>query len=115
MTKEKNEMPKAAGMPSMEPAAILNAPSHEEEYKVVLPEFDTPETISQTEVNIPKSPRGGIEVVATRKGFFGQQRLKEGDKFKIKDFSQIGEWMKCLDPTLENERLKLLKDKKAKR
>jgi hypothetical protein len=50
----------------------------------------------QKEVELPKAKAksGPIQVVATRKGFFNNHRLNEGDKFVIDSEDQLGSWMK---------------------
>jgi len=53
-----------------------------------------------------------IEVVATRAGFYAQRRLSEGARFMVKDFSELGEWMKCVDSKMERKRVQFFKDKK---
>lgn len=42
----------------------------------------------------------GIEVVAVRVGFYGQVRRKAGDRFLVKSFEQVGEWMMPTDKKL---------------
>lgn len=59
--------------------------------------------------------RKPIEVVATRRGFYDNQRKTEGESFTIKNFDEIGEWMKCVDSQLEKKRLEFFKQKKAKK
>ena len=121
---DNNQMP---GMPkqniNLEPVVKnagsenLNVPSHEETKlePSIIPVQNTNvlEDNSNSEIKIPIVPNKGIAVVATRKGVFKQQRLKEGDKFVVKDESQLGSWMKCIDPILEQERIKKFKKKKA--
>lgn len=112
-TMNNGEMPSAdleSSSPVM-PAQELDAPSHELETPV--PEIEKPGE-ADSDVNIPIVPKSGIKVVATRKGFYNQSRIKEGHEFVIKDFSKIGDWMKCLDPVLERKRLSYYKKKKAK-
>lgn len=66
-------------------------------------------------VRIPKTPKGGIEVVATRQGFYNQHRLNEGDKFTVASFEDLGEWMKATDPDMDKKRREFLQAKKAKK
>lgn len=42
-----------------------------------------------------------IEVIALRKGFFQSHRKVEGDRFTIPTMKQLGSWMKCVDPKIE--------------
>ena len=77
--------------------------------------YDTIESKVVSNVSVPKIPKTGIAVIATRKGFYGQQRLKEGDKFVVRKIQDLGEWMKCIEPSMERERLNYFKDKKAKK
>lgn len=60
-----------------------------------------------------KGPRN-IEVMATRNGFFDQERKKEGDKFVVPSMKQLGSWMKCLDPKIEEMHLEALRVKRMK-
>ena len=41
-----------------------------------------------------KKPKVPVKVVATRPGFYGNRRIKEGDKFTIEHHTHMGEWMK---------------------
>lgn len=71
----------------------------------------------QEQAPAPKAPPrpSGIQVVARRKGFYNQDRKKEGDKFLIKKVSDFGSWMRCVDPSAEQECQKYLKSKRAGR
>lgn len=110
-----NEMP---GMPTQESGSSV--PSNESVISEGLdvPTIEKVEVIdaaeSESEIKLPKVPVGGIEVVATRKGFFGQQRYKKDDKFFVKSFEELGEWMKCSDSNFEKQRVAFFKEKKAK-
>lgn len=91
-----------------------------EESKLSLPgemeekvEYHNPEE-NNSEVKIPLAPKAGIEVMATRKGFFGSMRKREGDKFIVPKFESLGEWMVCVDPALEKKRVEFFKMKKQK-
>lgn len=53
-----------------------------------------------------KEPVREIAVTALREGFYGHQRMKPGQKFKVKSFEQLGSWMKCDDPKIEAKREK---------
>lgn len=66
-------------------------------------------------LKLPNAPKGGFEAVATRSGFYGQSRLREGDTFQMAAFEDFGEWMKFLDPDIERKRVQFLKEKKTKR
>lgn len=79
----------------------------------VKPEIIKPNE-ADNEVKIPIVPKGGIEVVATRKGFYGQMRKREGDVFTVPKFESLGEWMRCKDPVLEKKRVEFFKEKKKK-
>lgn len=65
-------------------------------------------------VNVGALPQGKIEVRATRKGFYRQNRRKKGDKFKISKFEDVGDWMVCIDPVMEKKRKQFLVEKKKK-
>lgn len=51
-----------------------------------------------------KSQKRGIEVMATRDGYFAQSRKKEGDRFFISDMSELGSWMQLMDAKAEAKR-----------
>jgi hypothetical protein len=87
----------------------LDAPEHESV------QIESAEDKIDSNVNIPSVSAKGIEVVATMSGFYGQQRLKEGSEFIVKDFKSLGEWMKCKDAAMERKRVAALKEKKAKK
>lgn len=61
-----------------------------------------------------QTPKKGIEVVATRKGFYNQNRLRDGDKFYIKSPEDFGDWFRCTDPLFEKERVKFLEKARRK-
>lgn len=88
------------GAQAPESGKTLHVPTHESEE-------------SQPENPVISKPSDKIEVVATRKGFYGQMRKRKGDKFHIEGFQQVGDWMECIDPALEKKRRELLKFKKV--
>lgn len=69
---------------------------------------------NDSEIDIPLVPKSGIEVVATRKGFFNQDRKKAGSTFTVLKFEELGEWMECVDPAIEKKRVEFFKKKKMK-
>ncbi len=83
----------------------LIPPAHEEKVKIESPEDDN-DSIVPVQLN-----KQGIEVIADRKGFFGQQRISKGEKFNIKSEEQFGEWMICTDPEMEKRESNTLKKK----
>ena len=87
----------------------LNTPEHEPV------QIESAEDKIDSNINIPSVSAKGIEVVATRAGFFGQQRLREGDEFIVREFKSLGDWMKCKDADMERKRVAVLKEKKAKK
>lgn len=98
-------------------------PSKEEQDLKDLQTLGTPEhnkgyTVANegmaSNVKVPKAPKGGFEVIATRLGFYKQERLRENDVFHIEKFEDVGEWMKFTDPDLEKKRVKFFQDKKAR-
>lgn len=101
-----NKMP---GMPGM------NLELKNEVVKPTLPEINNPSTDVSNDISIPMIPKTGIKVVATRKGFFGQLRLAEGNEFTVYSSKQFGDWFKCVDPVFEKQRKQFIKDKKAKK
>lgn len=89
----------------------LNVPGHE----LTKPHLDKAEEKDNSLVKVAfNTPRNGIEVMATRKGFYNQHRIQENETFKIGSFEELGDWMKCVDPDLEKKRLEILKSRKAK-
>lgn len=90
----------------------LDIPSHEEENPK--PQYFSPDDNLASQVKLPQAPKKGIDVVATAKGFYNQMRIKEGERFTIKSFEDIGEWMTCIDPSFEKKRREFLKAKKAR-
>jgi hypothetical protein len=61
---------------------------------------------------MPPPPKGGIEVVALRAGYYKCSRKVEGDIFSVPSMNKVGAWMKCVDPKLEQEHQVLLKESK---
>ena len=128
-----NQMPGMPGMdtnastPSMDSGATLTPPSHEGDsnkeaenetqapVELQRPEINRPESEISNNVEAPMIPKEGIKVVALRKGFYNQNRIREGDKFIVKSFKQLGEWMRCEDKDLEEKRKEMLKNKKARK
>ena len=51
-----------------------------------------------------KSHKRGIEVMATRAGYYGQSRKAEGDRFFITSEEELGSWMQLMDPKAEQKR-----------
>jgi len=118
-------------MPSMKENAVPEAltpsenssleVSSKDEASLEVPAQDEPkvelETVEKTISNSLKIsvPKGGIKVVATRKGFYNQLRIKTGDKFTVNSFEKLGSWMICEDKEFEKKRVELLKDKKKAR
>lgn len=85
----------------------LMPPAHEEKVQIIDPKDD-----NDSIVPVPLTKQV-IEVVATRKGFYGQERISEGQTFKVASFKSLGEWMICTDKELEKKRKQFFKDKKA--
>lgn len=106
-------MPSApAPMPSQEDPAgseDLNPPVHEERPVV---SQSAPQVANEIAVKL--APKKGIEVVALRKAFYNQDRKHAGSRFFIKGPEDFGEWMKCIDPYWEKQRVEFYKQKKAK-
>lgn len=82
-------------------------------------EDDKPKIIDPSKndsvIEVTKMRSSGIEVIANRKGFYNQRRLVTGDKFKVKNFEALGEWMNCVDPVIEKQRVKVLQEKKVRK
>lgn len=80
-----------------------------------LPSFASDEkSYNEKENEVPITGNKAIEVVALRKGFYNQRRIKEGKVFKVKNFDHLGTWTKCTDPVIEKQRLEKF-NKKANR
>jgi hypothetical protein len=110
-----NQMPQMPGVvqaaaPALPPLE-LDTPSHEGLDDK--PKINKPDEQSVSNVKVVPSPKKGIEVVATRKGFFRQSRRREGDVFVVPSFELLGDWMKCTDPNLEKQRLQMIKERKS--
>lgn len=93
--------------------AALGVPSHEEEFKK--PEFETQTKTIANSLSISEAPKGGIEVVALRKGFYNQYRIREGERFKIRSLKEYGRWMQCVESKFEKQAQEFLKAKKARK
>jgi hypothetical protein len=118
-----NQMPQMPGMPSPEPQIQDSAPVASTPTDLSIPTHSEPqvrppviikdagESDSEVKVMIPKE---GIEVVATRKGFYNQNRYEPSDRFFVTSFEHLGEWMECVDKVFEKKRIEALKIKKAK-
>lgn len=78
------------------------------------PKYVEPEKTDSI-VNIPKFPKNGIQVVATRNGFYNSTRIFTGDKFKLKSEKDYATWFECVDPDLEKDRKEHLREKKKLR
>ncbi|MGL4559620.1 MAG: hypothetical protein ACRCV5_19150 [Afipia sp.] len=60
------------------------------------------------------APAGGIEVRATRDGFWqGDRKTVDSAPFTVPEFSDLGEWMQCLDPATEKLRVAHFAKKRA--
>ena len=88
----------------------LTVPDHDEFAK---PQLKSVEKDSVSQVTAP-APKNGIEVEATRKGFYNQQRYEQGNRFKVRSRDELGEWMKCVDPAEEKRRSEYFKGKKIR-
>lgn len=107
---EGSSLPTPIEQPSDSSEEGLVPPSHEEEKVQVISPDDDNDSI----VPVPLTKQV-IKVVATRKGFYGQERIPAGREFSVSSFKALGEWMKCLDPEMEKKRIQFFKDKKAKK
>lgn len=122
LPKENNNVPSMPGLPAMNTPVVEDNPMGSTEEKenvnneVTLekPIIDNPSSTDSV-ISVSNMSASGIEVIATRKGFYNQTRVYEGQEFKVKDFDALGEWMKCIDPVVEKKRVQFFKDKKAKK
>jgi hypothetical protein len=87
----------------------------EEDERFKKPQISSADGNSKTHKKVAPSPRKGIEVVAMRKGFYNQQRYEPGDQFFIRERSELGEWMKCVDAGEEKYRVDFFKKKKSRK
>lgn len=92
------------------PGEVEASPEVEEKQTYIKPDENI-----DSKVDVPLVPKKGIPVTATRKGFYGQRRLRSGDKFVVKNFEDLGEWMECEDRGLEKKRREFFRKKKAKK
>lgn len=104
-----NQMPAPKPIQESENKVELQAPVHEQK-----PVIETPDTVNSSVAKV-SVPSKGIKVVATRKGFYNQTRMKEGEEFTIKSEEEFGEWFKCVDPKFEEKRQAFYKSKKVKK
>ena len=107
-TESSNSVDSSSPVAASKGAATLEAPMHDEK-----PKLETFESRVSNSLKMGK-PHPGIKVMATRKGFYNQRRIVEGTKFSVKSFEELGEWMKCEDASIEEKRVKVLKEKKMK-
>lgn len=101
-------------LPAEQEEAKVETSESEEETESERPTYVTSETTNNSVMNLPRFPKNGIEVEATRKGFYNQNRINPGKIFKVKKPEHLATWMKCTDPDLEKERVKLFKEKANK-
>lgn len=80
--------------PPVIPAAVESAPFSDELSKEEIPMQRHPDGSVKV---MPNPSKQGVDVVANRPGYFKGSRKVEGDKFTIKDMSELGDWMTCLD------------------
>lgn len=81
---------------------------------------DVPEIVNLTNKSanvseVRSTPKKGIRVVATEKGFYNQLRREPGQEFNIKSEEDFGEWFYCIDPVAEAKRVEYVKSKKVKK
>lgn len=100
-------------MPSPVQANKAQGADKAPEQIVQAPQVDKQPEVKQPDVK-PEAQPSGMEVVAMRDGFMFNTRIKEGDKFSIKSEEQFGSWFRCLDPKMEEKRIKYLEDKKKR-
>ena len=106
-----SQMPGMPGITSTGNYEGLNPPEHNVEEKP--PILDNVDNKVNNKVDIPLVPeKKGIEVVATRAGFYNQHRKEKDDKFIVSKFKKLGEWMKCVDPVIEKKRVEFFIKKK---
>lgn len=119
-----NDTTAMPGMPSMEqptettqPETNVNVEANDtiKEDSVQAPKLHSHETTISNSLENVMIPKGGIKVVALRKGFYNQNRLSKGAKFTVKSFDELGLWMRCEDSDLEKKRVQFLKEKKARK
>lgn len=100
--------------PVMPTAPVHEAPAVKVETEAFAkPELDSMEKKISNAISFPV-PVGGIKVIATRKGFYNQQRIAKGMPFTVKCEGHLGSWMYCEDANFEKLRVKMLEEKKEK-
>lgn len=87
-------------MPQLPPSAPLGA-----EEKAPAPAMPLPPLAVKKQA---------IEVVATGLGFYEQHRKVEGDRFTVPSIDMTGNWMRCIDPKHEKQRVERLEAKRQK-
>lgn len=103
-------------LPSNEVA--LTPPVHEEpepSQDFQLPSLNQPGKDVSSIVSAPVMSTRGLEVVALRDGFYNRSRIPKGQTFFIRNFEDIGDWMKCVDPYWEKKNVEYHKLKKARK
>lgn len=93
----------------------LEVEKSEETETLKKPQFVSEQTTVANKMETVAIPKEGIKVVATRKGFYNQNRISTGKKFYVSKFEELGTWMICEDPAMEQKRLEFFKNKKARK
>lgn len=94
-------------MPKLPGAADSAVPVEESEAV----EMDAP----PVEPKVSKPIEKPIEVVAIRAGFYAQGRRPPGQKFQVAKFTQLGSWMKCVDPEIQKKHALNMKARKEQK
>lgn len=93
------------------PPAVLKPPASNE-VEVEKPSH-TSEPAEADSVRVMVAPKGGIQVIALRAGYYKCSRKVADDKFFVSDMSKVGSWMRCIDKGLEQEHQDFMKQAKA--
>ena len=88
----------------------LGVPTHSHAMTV-----DNGDAKVHSQVVAPKPSKDGYDAIATRAGFYKQERLVQNDPFKVEKWEDIGDWFIFVDPDLEKKRKKFIEEKKARK
>jgi type IV secretory pathway VirB10-like protein len=102
----KNDMPKPQA-----PAAQAQEP----ELKPPAPVAEKPPEVKPPAPAAKEEEPQGIEVRASRSGFWGGYRKESGDVFTVPNMEKVGGWMVCTDPKVEELHQKQMNELKAQR
>ena len=78
-----------------------------------VPVVTQPEPTEASSIKYVKPiPKLGIKVVALRNGIWKKCRMNPGDEFYVETIEKVGDWMRCIDASLEKQHLIVAKERK---